>query len=81
MDISLILIGEKHPNSGKSFSAETCALISEVMKGIERSKEHKTKISVANGSTIYLYDSDGFLVNTLALLEKRLNFLIVAILR
>lgn len=44
------------------------------MKGIERSKEHKTKISVANGSTIYLYDSDGFLVNTFSPARKAAEF-------
>ena len=57
-NISLALSGKNHPNFGKSLSAETCVLISEAMKGIERSEEHKVKISVANDLTIYLYNLD-----------------------
>jgi group I intron endonuclease len=73
-NISLALSGKNHPNFGKSLSAETCVLISEAMKGIERSEEHKVKISVANDLTIYLYNLDGSLVNTFCSTRKVSEF-------
>jgi len=54
--------GENHP--GKSHSEETKVLISLANKGKIRSAETIAKISVAKGGgTIYVYDSQGSLVN------------------
>jgi hypothetical protein len=45
------------------------------MKGIEKSEEHKAKIGLANGTTIYLYDLHGSLVNTFCSARKAAEYL------
>jgi group I intron endonuclease len=50
---------------GKSHSAETKTLLSEINKGKNFSAETKAKMSEARGTKIYLYSSDGTsLINT-----------------
>jgi group I intron endonuclease len=66
------LSGYNHPMFGKSVSAETKAKLSEALSGKNHpmfgksvSAETKAKISAAQGTTIYVYSSDGFtLINT-----------------
>lgn len=66
--------GDNHPMFGKCRSAETLAKISESLKGDNHprgflgkshSAETLTRMSIAKGAgTIYVYDSQGSLVNT-----------------
>lgn len=49
---------------GKNLTAETKLKISESLKGRTRTVETKAKLSVANGTTIFVYDSEGYLVNS-----------------
>src|SRR5690606_41977718 len=49
---------------GRTFSAETKALLSEAHKGKTYSTKTKAKISTTLGSAIFVYDLEGSLVNT-----------------
>jgi group I intron endonuclease len=67
--------------TGKTLSAETKTLISEALSGenhprgmkgktYSHSEESKTKISVAKGTTIYVYDTNDTLVNSFSSASK-----------
>ena len=71
--------GDKNPRGmlGKSFSAETKALMSKAKIGENHpnfgkflSAETKTKISASQGTTIFVYDSQGSLVNSFTSARK-----------
>jgi group I intron endonuclease len=46
--IGIIKTGEINPRYGKTHSAETRALMSEALKGVFKTKQHKIEISLAN---------------------------------
>jgi group I intron endonuclease len=70
--------GENHPMFGKTHSTETKALLSKANKGENNpmfGKTHKeetiVKMSIAKGgNTIYVYDSQGLLINTFSSTRK-----------
>src|SRR5690606_36681902 len=57
--MSLALSGENHPLFGETHTADTKALMSLAKKGIAKSEETRAKMSVAQGTAIYVYSSDG----------------------
>lgn len=62
--MSEALSGENHPNFGQ-YPSMSMALISEVSSGIPKTEETKALMSIAKGvGTIYVYDTQGSLVNT-----------------
>lgn len=79
--ISLNRTGENHPFFGKTHSAETKALMSltrsgenSAMYGRNHSAESKIKMSAAQGSTVFVYDSNNTLVNTFTSVRKAGEF-------
>jgi group I intron endonuclease len=68
--ISKALSGQNHSNFRKSLSVEVKALISNIHKGKTVSTEAKTKISIAKGTAIYVYDTQGSLVNSFSSAKK-----------
>lgn len=80
--ISLALTGENHSMFGRTYSAETKVAMSEVKIGTNHSAETKAKMGRAKGGAIiYLYDSDGLLVNTFCSARKATEILIVIIIQ
>ena len=57
-------------NYGRAHSAETKAKMSVVRKGIAKTEETKAKISLVKGSSIFVYNLDGSLVNTFCSARK-----------
>jgi len=55
---------------GKTLSASTKILISKIHKGKKHSSETKAKMSIAKGTAIYVYDSQGTLVNSFSSARK-----------
>jgi len=62
--MSEALSGENNPMFGKSHSAETLAKMSSAHKGKTHSAITKAKMSAAKGTTIYVYNAHGILVNS-----------------
>lgn len=71
---ALISAAHKGLKKGFTLSDKTKIKISETMKGIAKSEEHKAKISVAKGSFIFVYDSKGSLVNSFSSARKAAEF-------
>jgi len=68
--ISFAISGENHYNFGKLLSEETKAKMR-----IPKSEETKTKMSIVkSGRTIYVYDSQGTLVNTFSSARKAAEY-------
>ena len=55
---------------GKTLSAETKALISKAFLGKTHSSETKAKMSITKGTAIYVYDTQGTLVNSFTSARK-----------
>lgn len=68
-------IGENNPMFGKSLSTETRAKMKEAHKGKFHSAETKAKMSITKGTTIFVYDIQGLLVNTFSSAKKAAIFL------
>src|SRR5690606_31581361 len=74
--------GENHPMFGNTHSAQTKAKISEAklgenhpMFGKSHSAESILKLSIANGGgTIYIYDTQGLLVNSFSSARKTAEY-------
>jgi len=62
--ISKAMSGENHPFFGKTHLPESISKMSEAKKGKQQSPEHRAKLSAAQGTTIFVYDTNGTLVNT-----------------
>lgn len=57
--------GENHPLFGKTHTSSTKEKMSEAKKGKVKSTEIRSKMSISKGGgTIFVYDSEGILVNT-----------------
>jgi group I intron endonuclease len=64
-------IGKNHPMFGKTHTPESKALMSLAKKGIAKSEETRAKMSVANGTAIYVYSKDkSTLVNSFSSASK-----------
>jgi group I intron endonuclease len=81
--MSEALSGEKNPRGmlGKFLSAETKTLMSKAKIdknhpnfGKARSDDTKTKISASQGTAIFVYDSQGSLVNTFTSVRKAAEY-------
>jgi group I intron endonuclease len=62
--LSEALSGENHPLFGRSPSVETRTLFSEAKKGKPHTAQTLDKMSIAKGTAIYVYDTQGSLENT-----------------